>query len=69
MLHVHGIDLLVEKTLGSVTEEQHVEFLRPYDVVLDLIGSTAWEMNNRKYLRIVQMAYFSPSSPPRGRQL
>ena len=47
MLHVHGIDLLVEKTLGSVAEEQHVEFLRPYDVMLDLIGSTAWEMNNR----------------------
>lgn len=47
MLHVHGIDLLVEKTLGSVAEEQHVEFLRPYDGMLDFIGSTAWEMNNR----------------------
>ena len=47
MLHVHRIDLLVEKTLGSVAEEQHEEFLRPYDVVFDLIGSTEWERNKR----------------------
>lgn len=60
MLHVHRIYLFVEKTLGRVTEEQDEEFLRPDDVVFDLLGGTRLHMKGTVTFEWCRLHTFRP---------